>query len=221
MNIKCITALALLLPAVVFAQGKPSQPGPPSTQPQLQYLVDATGKVVGETSGGITSALIKYTLSTGDFVFLSATPQELSSLWVVPLGNSPTNARVYFREADCSGDAYLTLGLTPAMQFTRHQAMILQLFLTPPSPPSCPFGPVSSDWLYVSDSLVCPYFALVPGNAITFLAYYGLGVNPVPGCAPIPGGLTVPGAPFVAPNFTIYKRVEDLAAKYKTPFSIQ
>ena len=55
MNIKCISALALLLPAVVFAQGKPSQPGPPSTQPQLQYLVDATGKVVGETSGGITS----------------------------------------------------------------------------------------------------------------------------------------------------------------------
>jgi len=107
------------------------------------------------------------------------------------------------------------------MQFTRHQAMVLQnFFLTPPSPPACPFGPVSSDWLFVSDSLACPYNAFVPGNAITFLAYYGGGPSPLPGCAPIPGaGLTVP--PSLPALFTVYKRVEDLAAKFKTPFFVQ
>ena len=220
MNIKYISALALLLPTVVFAQGKPAQPGPPWSQPQS--VVDATGKVVGEViGGGISSALIKYTLASGDSVVLSTTPQELSNLGVVPLATSPTNARVYFREADCSGDAYVTQGLTPTMQFTRHQAMVLQnFFLTPPSPPACPFGPLRSDWLFVSDSLACPYNAFVPGNAITFLAYYGGGPSPLPGCAPIPGaGLSVP--PALPPLFTIYKRVEDLAAKFKTPFSIQ
>ena len=220
MNIKYISALALLLPTVVFAQGKPAQPGPPSTQPQS--VVDATGKVVGEIiAGGYSGASIKYLLSTGDFVVLSATPQGLSNVGVIPLATSPTNARVYFREADCSGDAYVTQGLSPAMLFTRHQAMVLQnFFLTPPSPPACPAGPVSSDWLFVRDSLDCPYDPIFPGNAITFLAYYGLGPSPLPGCAPIPApGLTAPMS--LRGPLTIYKRVEDLAAKFKTPFFIQ
>ncbi len=218
MNIKHISALALLLPAVIFAQGKPAQPGPRSTQPQS--VVDATGKVVGEIiAGGFSGASIKYPLSTGDFVVLSATPQGLSNVGVIPFGTSPTSARVYFREADCSGDAYVTPGSTPTPLFTRYQAMVLQnFFLTAPSPTACPSLPLSSAWLFVSDSLACPYSPFGPGNAITFLAYYGSG--PLPGCAPIPApGLT---APMFSPGpFTIYKRVEDLTAKFRTPFSIQ
>jgi hypothetical protein len=218
MDISRIFAFALLLPSVAFAQGKPSLPGPPSTQPQS--VVDATGKVVGEIiAGGVGGASIKYTLSTGDFVVLSASPQGLSNFGVIPLGASPASARVYFREADCSGDAYVTPGPTPTAQFTRHQAMVLQnFFLTPPLPPACPSLPLSSDWLFVSDSLACPYSPLGPGNAITFLAYYGSG--PLPGCAPIPApGLT---APMFSPGpFTIYKRVEDLTTKFTTPFFIQ
>src|SRR5713226_8699385 len=101
MNISRIVAFALLLPSVIFAQGKTAQPGPPSTQPQS--VVDATGKVVGEIiAGGYSGASIKYLLSTGDFVVLSATPQGsatpggLSNLGVIPMATSPTNARVYF-----------------------------------------------------------------------------------------------------------------------------
>ena len=112
MNIDRVFFFALLLPSVVLAQGKPAVPGPPSTQPQS--VVDATGKVVGEIiAGGVGSAAIKYALSTGDFVVLSASPQGLSNFGVIPFGTAPTNARVYFREADCSGDAYVTPGPTP------------------------------------------------------------------------------------------------------------
>jgi len=82
MNISRIFALAFLRPSAVFAQGKPAQPGPPSAQPQS--VVNATGKVVGEIiAGGCSGASIKYLLSTGDFVVLSATPLGLSNFGVV------------------------------------------------------------------------------------------------------------------------------------------
>jgi hypothetical protein len=216
MNIKCISALALLLPAVVFAQGKPSQPGPPSTQPQS--VVDATGKIVGEIiAGGYGGASIKYVLSTGGFVVLQASSTALTNL-----GASGTAlfGKVYFKESDCSGDAYLTLGPTTiANQLTRQQAMVLTapIFSTPPSPfGNCPMGPILFDsWLYVADTSACPvlYFPGDPAHSVTFSAVYAFGptgTNCMPLAGPPQGGA-----------FQAFHRVEDLTAKFPPPYLVQ
>jgi len=227
--------------------GPQGVPGPAGTSAATQYLVDSTGKTVGEIlkleGAGLSNASIKYPLATGDFVVLSATVNGLTNYGTVPLGPPPpvppppgplVSTPVWFREADCSGDAYVAQGFNaPTLQFTQHQAMVLNILLsTPtPSPSACPL-PLSGNWLYVADSRVCPVDLLQSGNTVTFLSYYGATFPsfPIPGCiqlsapaVPTFGVLPPPGSYILAVGrfFTVYKRVEDVNAKFTPPFFIQ
>ena len=168
-------------------------------------------------AGGYGGASIKYLLSTGGFVVLQA-----SSMALANPGASGTGlfGKVYFKESDCSGDAYLTLGpATIANQLTRQQAMVLTspVFGTPPSPfGNCPMGPIMFDgWLYVTDTSACPvfYFPGAPTNSVTFSAVYAPGPTGT-NCVPLSG-------PPQGTVFQAFHRVEDLTAKFPPPYLVQ
>jgi len=204
--------------------GPAGPPGPTST-PTPQVVLDRHGAVVGTVDGtaGVSSATIRYSV-LGDTVFLQATSGGLQNFGtqIQPAFGGPMPARVFFKTADCSGDAYLNFaGPIPTQLLTPRQAMVIGgLFfsaLTPPPPGSCPV-PAAGTWLYVTDPFACPVTNIGPTGItpIGFVAYFGapiVGPSPNGFCAP----LTVPEPPG---NFMAYHRTDDLASKFTPPFYV-
>jgi collagen triple helix repeat protein len=207
--------------------------GPAGSSAPTLHVIDSTNIPVGEVikleGVGLSNASVKYLLPTGDFVVLSANVQQLTNYGVIQPGqpNAAPNPtiRVWFKEADCSGDAYVTSsGVGPTLQFTRHQALTLNVFFvtpTPPPPGSCPLP--LGNWLYVADSLACPIDPFQPGNSITFLGYYTFGSNgpgSTFGCWTLASPVTMPTTVYLGP-LTVYKRLVDLSSQFRPPFFIQ
>ena len=228
----------VVAPAVLFAQGKPNNPGPPAAPAPLT-VVDAAGTLVGEVfkleDSGLARVSIKYPLPGGDYVVLQARMEGLSQFGSFPVasyfppGPVPANAKVYFKEVDCSGDAWVNFQVAPGFssQLTARQAIILGglQFGAPPTPGSgaCPL-PVAygENWLYAATSaaVACPIPSYPPFSPITFNAVYAFGPNGST-CAPIAGGRTFGDfATGPAGVFVPFSRIENLTAKFQPPFRI-
>lgn len=228
----CVFVVAVLSSSMAFAQ-RPANPGNPGggspLAPQPLQVFDALDRQVGEVIevNGRTSALVKYALPDGGYVVASVNRTTFSS--------GPANIgfiqppRVYFKEADCSGDAYLlTSGGLPGSPFflARRQALILDnlIFGAPEPPtidPNCPIGFPAGRWLYASQLTACP-LVVGPGSAtpsITFQSHYGSIPGPNGFCTA--ATTTFPG-PFTPgpPTFEVYERIEDISQKFRPPFYI-
>jgi hypothetical protein len=231
-------AFAVLLSFTLAGQGRPTDPGGGGSSPIAtpQVVVDASGVTVGEVikleANGLARASIKYALPTGDFVVLSAAASGLTHFGVAQLlANSAMTARVFFKEADCSGDAWLLFGFGGTEQLTRRQAIIFSNIVLPPPPPGPVVGSCSpigtTNWLFTADTASCAVLA-DQNSPITFAAYYGTNFNFPPGgfpsnCSPIAGGLTIPSAayPIGGAAFAVYTRGDELLSKFRLPLHIE
>lgn len=233
-----LAVVSLSVSTLVHAQGRPTAPGVPGTETP-QTIVDSTGIVIGEVmkieGAGLASASVKYVLPNAEHVILSVTGQFINTIGTsVHAYPGPDQARVFFKEADCTGLAYRRMAFPgPAWQLTRWQAMILDNVVTPSAPPppsgSCP-APYGSRWLYAVDMTAggCPLEA-GPENEVTFAAYFGTDpfapFGAETNCVAPTGGITFGGPNPTGVNqahgsFIAYTRYEDLLSKYKAPFYI-
>lgn len=204
------------------ATGPQGPPGTTSTAPP-QVVLDKNGVVVGSVVGtaGVSGATIRYFV-LGDSVLLSATSSGLTTFGgtIQPAVNA-SQAKVLFKEANCSGDAYLNLlgpGVTPTALLTPRQALILGILVfgplqPPPLGSACPV-PAGGSWLYVTDPFSCPVNNFAgPTALIGLTSYYSQTQGPNGNCAPL-------NSPEPLGNFVVYHRTDDLASKFTPPFYV-
>jgi hypothetical protein len=171
---------------------------------------------------------VKYTLADGNYVVLNVDGAALGTIANLAASQpTPQNAKVFFLTSDCSGDAYVNLNAvgTGVMwnqfhRLTKRQAFTLGLPLSPVPPSNwCPNvpQPAGGNWLFATDALACPIPYQPNTPSITFQAAYG--VPPYfQQCAPV--SVTFGGNSFNYGTFLVFKRIEDLDAKFRPPFYI-
>lgn len=226
----------------------PAGPGAP-----VRTVYDASGKTVGEVidvAGGLALAYVKLLLpNSGDYVVLKATSGGLAQgitpqmIFFDPNGNlqgfNPSQPAVFFKEADCSGDAYVLNGFNAQSQLTKYQALILtgtiptQLPQTPPDP-NCPRPNNADVELYTQLSDACAVIVDPGKPSITFKGVYGqvTGPNLYAGggssCVAPPPGVTVGVPTSPVPNvigpfgaFSVFQRTQNLSLSYTPPFVVK
>lgn len=216
-------ALVIVAPSA-YAQGRPASPGNPAA-PVPVTVVDSDGTVVGEVIevAGRTHALVKYVLADQNYVALRVTSHGLTGVQnanlVAPFGASPQQAKVFFKTADCSGEAFVPThipGITA--QLTKRQGITLFMFENAPPPPnSCPNVSLAGggSYLYATDPLACPMIA-AEHQPVTFQAFLGQSSN---GTSCVQATVSAPTQLFQH-MFTVYKPIENLTTKFTAPFYV-